>query len=291
MKPAAFAYHRPESIDEAVSVLAEGGSEAKVLAGGQSLIPLLALRMARPSLLVDIGRLPGLDSVNLTNDTLEIGALATHRAVEMLPGLMQRCPAIVEATSQIGHVAIRNRGTVGGSIAHADPAAEWPALSLILDAEFEAAGPGGIRTIPATEMFVSYMQTALTPDEILTRLCLRIPPPGSGSAFVEVARRHGDFAMGGAGAVLRIGGDRIGDARVAVISASLTPVRSRAAEAILIGAPPSDEVIAEAAQAVDGEIDPLEDVHAPADYKRQLAKVTTARALLMARERAMGARA
>lgn len=288
MKPAPFDYHRPEGIEEAVSILAEGGAEAKVLAGGQSLIPLLAFRMARPSLLVDIGGLSGLDSVTLTDGLLDIGSLATHRAVELLPGLAERCPAVLEAVSQIGHVAIRNRGTVGGSLAHADPAAEWPALALMMDAEFDVVGVGGMRTIPATDMFVGYMQSILAPDEILTRIRFHIPGPGSGSAFVEVARRHGDFAMGGAAALVRIDEETISEARVAVISAALTPVRSRGAEEILTGSHPTLDVISEAARAVDADIDPLEDVHAPAEYKRQLARVTTERALRRAAARATG---
>lgn len=286
MKPPPFDYQRPESIDEALSLLAEAGDDAKVLAGGQSLVPLLAFRMVRPTLLVDIGRLQELDHLSLGDDTLSVGSLATHRTIELLPGLSQRCQAITEAVGQIGHVAIRNRGTVGGSMAHADPAAEWPLLALILDAEFELRRVGGGRVLPAGEMFLGYMNTALQADELLVGIRFKLPPPNAGTAFVEVARRHGDFAMGGAGAVLRIDQGRIDHARIGVMSAGLTPVRPAASERLLVGEEPTDELLAEAAQAVESVIDPVDDVHAPADYKRHLAKVTTLRALTAARQRA-----
>lgn len=286
MKPPPLEYARPESLDEALALLAEAGDEAKVLAGGQSLLPLLAFRMTRPELLVDIGRLEELDHISLSDGTLSVGALATHRAVERMEALPERCPAIREAVSQIGHVAIRNRGTVGGSMAHADPAAEWPVLALVLDAEFEARTAQRSRVIPAAEMFVSYMQTELRSDELLTGMRFALPPPQAGSAFVEVARRHGDFAMGGAAAVLAVEGGRVVHARVGVMSAGLTPLRSGESEQLLLGQEPSEELVAEAAAAVDGVIDPLDDVHGPAEYKRHLARVTTRRALATALERA-----
>lgn len=286
MKSPPFEYRRPETMDEALHLLAEVGDEAKILAGGQSLLPLLAFRMTRPGMLVDIGHLEELDHLVLEDGTLSMGALTTHRRVEWNRALVERCPAILEAVSQIGHVAIRNRGTVGGSMAHADPAAEWPVLALVLDAEFEARRVGGSRVIPAADMFLGYMQTGLAPDELLTGMRFALPPPPAGSAFVEVARRHGDFAMGGAAAVLAVEGGRVVHARVGVMSAALTPVRSEASERLLVGEEPSDEALAEAAAAVDGAIDPLEDVHAPAEYKRHLARVTTLRALTAARQRA-----
>lgn len=288
MKPPPFQYQRPDTLDEVKSLLAEGGDDVKVLAGGQSLVPLLAFRMARPSLLVDIGDLADLDHAAVEDGILTLGALATHRQVERLPGLAERCPAVVEAVGEIGHVAIRNRGTVGGSIAHADPAAEWPLLALVLEAEFEAGSTGGQRTIAAGDMFVSYMQTALRPDEVLTSLRLSLPPRDGALGFAEVSRRHGDFAMGGAAAMLVLEDGRVSEARVGVMAAALTPVRSAAAEQVLVGEEPTDEVLREAAEAVDGAIDPLEDVHAPADYKRHLAKVTSRRALETARQRANG---
>src|SRR5574338_334622 len=172
MKPPPCDYRAPASLDEAVAALAEHGDEAKVLAGGQSLVPLLAFRLARPSVLVDINRVPGLDGIALENGTLSVGALARERDVELTPGLSERCPMITDAIEQIGHVAIRNRGTVGGSLVHADPAAEWTALALALDGEVDVIGPAGVRTVPASEFLVSYFTTSLAPDEILTRVRL-----------------------------------------------------------------------------------------------------------------------
>lgn len=285
MKPPPFEYQRPESRDEALTALAEAGDEGKVLAGGQSLVPLLAFRMARPGVLIDIGGLACLDHAAVDNGTLTLGALATHRQVERLEALHRRCPAIVEAVGQIGHVAIRNRGTVGGSIAHADPAAEWPVLALALDATFDTESTSGERTIAAEKMFVGYMETALHPDELLTSLRFELPPPGAALGFAEVSRRHGDFAMGGAAATLTTDNGRVTAARVAVMSAGLTPLRCPAAEDILVGSEPTDDVLGEAAAAVEGAVEPLADVHAPADYKRHLAKVTTFRALRAARDR------
>jgi len=286
MKPPPFEYRRPQSVEEALSVLAEAGDDAKVLAGGQSLIPLLAFRMTRPEVLVDISRLSELDHVTLENGILSVGATTTHRRIELTVALASRCPAILEAVRHIGHVAIRNRGTVGGSMAHADPAAEWPVLALALDTEFQVRSAKESRLVHAADMFVSYMQTGLRPDEILTGIRFQLPAAKAGSAFVEVARRHGDFAMGGAAAVLALDQGKVVHARVAVMSAALTPVRSEESERLLMGEEPTNELLAEAAERVGGAVDPLDDVHAPAEYKRHLAKVTTRRALTSARDRA-----
>lgn len=292
MKPPPFDYSRPETLEEALAILHETGDEGKVLAGGQSLIPLLAFRMARPAHLTDITRLTELDHVELNGDgTLSIGALTTHRRIENHPELQARCAAIGEAVSQIGHVAIRNRGTVGGSMAHADPAAEWPALALLFDAQFHLRSRSAHRTLAAREMFVSYMTTALAPDELLVEVELRLPPPTAGTAFVEVSRRHGDFAMAGAGAVMETRNGVIADAQIAVMSAGLTAVRADEAEQTLLGQEPTDELLRTAADAIDSVIEPLEDVHGPADYKRDVAKVVTRRALQTARTRATGAEA
>ena len=286
MKPPPFEYRRPESVEEALGVLAEAGDDAKVLAGGQSLIPLLAFRMIRPEMLVDISRLNELDHVTLEEGILSVGALTTHRRIELTESLATRCPAIREAVRNIGHVAIRNRGTVGGSMAHADPAAEWPVLALVLEAEFQVQSAKESRVVPAAEMFVGYMQTGLRSDELLTGMRFKLPAPKAGAAFVEVARRHGDFAMGGAVAVLALEQGKVVHARVGVMSAALTPVRSEESELLLMGEEPIDELLAEAAERVSGAVDPLDDVHAPAEYKRHLAKVTTRRALRAARDRA-----
>ncbi len=291
MKPPPFDYARPETVDEAVSLLAEHGEEAKLLAGGQSLVPLLALRLASPSVLVDLNGVRGLDHLRLEGDRLVIGAMARHRDVEELPELRSRCPMLFEGVSLIGHVAIRNRGTVGGSLAHADPAAEWPSLVLALDGEIDATGPKGVRTIPAGEFFDTYFTTALAPDEIVSEIRLRLPSgAGVGSCFVELARRHGDFALAGVGALLGLDeGGSVSDARVTLIGVRDRAVRSLGAESVLRGARPGEELFAEAAEAVDKEIEPVSDIHATSEYRRHLAKVLVRRALARAAERAGGA--
>lgn len=287
MKPPPFEYSRPESLDEALQTLHEVGDNGKVLAGGQSLLPLLAFRMARPAHLTDITRLEGLKRVTLEADgLLSIGALATHRMLETNSELAARCPAIGEAVSQIGHVAIRNRGTVGGSMVHADPAAEWPALALLFDTRFHVRSQSGERWVTADEMFVSYMTTALAPDELLVETQMQLPPADAGTAFVEVARRHGDFALAGAGSVVEIDDGVVSSARISVMSAGLTPIRAAEAEQQLVGAEPNEELIVAAAKQVDSAIEPMEDVHGAAGYKRQLAKVVVKRAVQAAVGRA-----
>jgi carbon-monoxide dehydrogenase medium subunit len=289
VKPPPFEYVAPRSLDEAVAALGEHGDEAKVMAGGQSLVPLLAFRLARPSVVVDVNRVAGLDGARLDGDTLELGALTRQRDVELLPGLRERCPMIVEAVEQIGHVAIRNRGTVGGSLAHADPAAEWTALALALDAELDVYGPGGTRTLPAREFLISYFTTALQPDEVLTRIRLRVPNGRTGSCFLELARRHGDFAIAGVGALVSLDADgSVGDARLALIGVGERAVRATAAEQVLRGSRPSEDVLADAAGAVDGEIEPNGDIHASAGYRRHVAAVLVRRALETAVARARG---
>ena len=289
MKPAPFEYAAPETLEEALALLAEHGDEAKVIAGGQSLVPLLALRLAAPTVLVDLNRVGGLSHLRLDGDTLVAGALVRHRDVESLPGLAERCALLSDGVGLIGHVAIRNRGTVGGSLAHADPAAEWPSLLLALDGEVDARGPGGSRTIPAAGFFDTYFTTALRPDEVLTEVRLRLPGGRVGSAYLELARRHGDFAIAGAGAILGLGEDgRVLDGRVVLIGVRDTAVRSAGAEAVLRAGEPGDELFAEAAEAIDGEIDPVSDLHGSSDYRRKVAKVLVRRALARALERVPG---
>lgn len=289
MKPPPFEYLAPGELDEAVAVLAEHGDEAKLLAGGQSLMPLLSFRLARPSILVDLNRVPGLDGADLDGDVLRIGAMTRQRTVERLPGLRERCPMIVEAIEQIGHVTIRNRGTVGGSLAHADPAAEWTALALNLDAELEVLGPNGSRTVAADEFFVTYFTTALAAEEVLTQVRLRIPNGGSGSCFLELARRHGDFALVGVGALVSLDDSgAIADARVALIGVGDRALRASGVEAALRGREPSEELFAEAAGHVGEGMGGRSDVHASEEYRRHAAVVLTRRALTTALARARG---
>jgi CO/xanthine dehydrogenase FAD-binding subunit len=289
VKPPPFDYVAPSTLDEVLDVLGQYGDEAKVIAGGQSLVPMLALRLARPSVLVDLQGVSGLDELRLDDATLAIGTMTRQRAVEQLPGLARRCGMIADAVGLIGHTTIRNRGTVGGSLAHADPAAEWTAVALALDAEFDVTGPAGPRTIAAADFFVTYLTTAIQPDEVLTAVRVPLPDAACGSCFVEIARRHGDFALAGVGALVAVGADgTIADARLGLIGVADRAVRATGAEAILRGERPDAALFARAAEAVRSAIQPRDDVHATASDRRDLAGVLTARALDTAVGRAQG---
>lgn len=287
MKPAPFEYFSPRTVDEAISLLQQHGDESKLLAGGQSLVPLLALRLAGPSALIDLGRVDELRYLR-EGETVAIGSMTTHRQIEKDPYLLGRCPMISEAMSLVGHVAIRNRGTVGGSCAHADPAAEWPALAVALDGEFEVKGPAGVRTVPANEFFFSYFTTILEPEEVLTEIRLKLPPPSAGTAFMELARRHGDFGLAAVAAVITRRNGGIEDVRLGVAGVAAVPLRPSEAESILRGSELSDQTLDAAAEAVDAAIQPTGDIHGSEDFRRNAAKVLTKRALRRAFERAGG---
>jgi carbon-monoxide dehydrogenase medium subunit len=288
MKPARFDYVAPETAGEAVSLLNDYEGEAKILAGGQSLMPLMNMRLARPGLLVDLGRVAGLDYIRESGGGLAIGAMTTKRAVERSALVKSRQPLLHGATLWIAHPQIRNRGTVGGSMAQADPAAEYPAVALALDAEFRAAGPGGERSIPAEDFFVTYLTTALDENEVLTEVRVPALPERTGWSIQEVARRHGDFAMVGAAITVTLGGGgRCSDARVVLFGVGPTPLRARAAEQVVTGEAPGEAVFAEAGRKAGEELDePLSDVHASAEYRRHLAEVLTRRGLAEAAGRA-----
>lgn len=289
LKPAPFEYLAPESLEEAVSLLSEKADDAKVLAGGQSLIPLMALRLSTPAALLDLNKVRELDYLHDDGDGLRIGALARNRAVELLPDLKDRSGMVAEALELVGHVAIRNRGTVVGSLAHADPAAEWPALALALDAEIDAVGPKGKRTIPAEHFYLNYFTTTLEPDEIATEVRFALPLKRVGSSFQELARRHGDFAVAGAGALLAVSRNgAIESARIVLIGVSSTVVRIREAEDLIIGHEPSAALYREAAEIVHKSIDPTGDIHGSAEYRRTLALTLSRRALHSAGHRALG---
>lgn len=287
MKPAPFDYFAPTSVDEVVSLLVQRGDEAKLLAGGQSLMPLLALRLATPETVVDLNLVQTLNYLDDRGDVLAIGALARQRAVEKLDGLARRCPMVADAVGLVGHVPIRNRGTVVGSLAHADPAAEWPALALALDAEIDVVGPNGSRTVPASDFFLMYLTTALEPDELATEVRVHLPAGRVGSSFLEMARRHGDFAVVGAGAVISLSdAATIDTARVVLIGVGGTAVRIAEAEQALVGQAPGADAFEEAAQAVRRVIEPTGDIHGSAEYRRTIARTLTRRALTCAAERA-----
>lgn len=287
MKPPPFAYASPETFEEAVALKAEHGEDALALAGGQSLIPLLALRLASPAMLIDLNQVDELAYVRREDGRLAVGAMARHRDVEDAADLRGAAPILSDALPAIGHRAIRNRGTVGGSIAHADPAAEWPAVALALDATLEAVGPRGSRTIDAGAFFLAPFTNALEPDELVREVRFSLPGPGTGSAFVEHARRHGDFALAGVAAVVVVREDAVASARIALLGVGGTPVRVAEGEAALAGASPDDdEAIAAAADACRRAVDPPSSVHASSAYRRHLVGVLVERAVRSAAERA-----
>jgi carbon-monoxide dehydrogenase medium subunit len=284
MKPAPFEYVAARSLDEALGALAAAGEGGKVLAGGQSLVPLLALRLARPDVLVDVNQVPGLDHVVVDDHRLVIGALARHRAIELDAQVRRGFPLVSAAAAKIGHVAIRNRGTVGGSVAHADPAAEWPALLLALDGEVEVASPRGRRVVRADDLYAGYLTTTLEADEVVCEVRATLPEGRTGTSFLELARREGDFAIVGVAAVLALEGDEVRRCRLALSGVGSTPVRARGAEEQLTGGVADAAAIAAAARTVAEEIDPPGDIHGSADYRRKVAEVLVRRALVAARE-------
>lgn len=288
MKPAAFAYHRPRTVDEALELLAQGGTAAKPLAGGQSLIPAMNFRLARPAILVDLNGIADLAYVREDAAGLHIGAMTRQRAAERDPLVARLAPLLREALPHVAHVQIRNRGTIGGSIAHADPAAELPAVMLALGARFQARGRAGAREVPADRFFTSLFTTALAPDELLIGITVPSPPPRSGSAFVEIARRHGDYAL--AGVAVRVTLDEAGrchDARIALLGVGERPVLAARAAKALTGAPPTPERIRDAASVVAAkDVDPPGDIHASSAFRRHLTGVLTRRALTIAFARA-----
>ena len=285
MKPPVFEYTAAGSIDEALAELEQHGDAAKLLAGGQSLVPLLNMRLATPERLIDLNRVAELAYVTERAGGLAIGAMTRQRAVERSALAALHVPLLADALPWVGHFQIRNRGTVGGSLSHADPAAELPAVALCLDARFTARGPAGERTVPAGTFFRNQLTTALTPTELLTEVWFPMSPRGSGSAWIELARRHGDYALVGVAAVVTLTGDRIGEARLALTGVEDRPT-GRATETRLAGESLTPGVLAEAADAVRRAIDPGSDIHATAAYRRHVAGVLTGRAIRTAAARA-----
>ncbi|HEX9818103.1 MAG TPA: xanthine dehydrogenase family protein subunit M [Methylomirabilota bacterium] len=286
MKPPRFEYHAPRSVDEAVDLLGRYGGDAKVLAGGQSLMPMLNFRLTRPAALVDVNRIAALAYVREDDGMVAFGAMTRQRTIEFSPEVARRLPLLREATRWVGHLPIRSRGTIGGSIAHADPSAEYPAVLTALEGEVVAQGPRGRRTLRAAELFETYLTTRLAPDELLVEVRLPAMPAGAGHAFEEFARRHGDFAIVGIAAMVVRDGARCRTARLATAGAGPVPLRLRAAEEILERDGLGDAAIAAAAARAAELVQPDSDVHASADYRRHLTGVLTARALTRAVERA-----
>jgi carbon-monoxide dehydrogenase medium subunit len=288
VKPAPFEYLRVGSTAEAVEVLARHGGEAKLLAGGQSLVPVMSFRLARPAVLVDLNPVAELAFVEPTAEGgLRLGAMTRQRRLERDPEVAARAPLLAAAMPHVAHPQIRNRGTVGGSLAHADPAAELPCLAVALEARLRLAGPAGSRWVAARDFFLGLFATALAEDELLAEVELPPWPAGSGWAFQEVARRHGDYAQVGVAARLALdAAGRVRDARLVYLSVGDAPVEARRAAAALAGEAPGPEAFAAAADAAEAEMEPTGDIHASAAFKRHLARVLTVRALAEAVGRA-----
>lgn len=281
MKPAPFEYLRAEDRQHALSLLGEHGDEAKLLAGGQSLAAVMNLRLSRPERLIDIDRVAGLSAVTFEREVLRVGALTRHRHLEVYPGDLGNHELLRRAARYIGHYPVRTRGTVGGSIAHADPSAEWVLLAALLDAEVVAESVRGPRRIPAASFFEGYFTTALADDELVTEV--RFPAPGAHSAITEYARRHGDFAIVAAAVSFDLDADgRCQDPRIALGGVASVPLRVPDAAAALAGRAPDATAITQAATAAAEAIDPARDGHGDASYRRHLTRTLVARALTAA---------
>ncbi len=279
-------YEAPKTVSEAAELLAEHQDEASVLAGGQSLIPLLALRLARPAVLIDINGIGELSGVSAADGWVAIGAMTREYVAEESETVADTVPLLAAALPLIGHEAIRNRGTIGGSLAHADPAAELPAVARALDAEFVVFGQSGERVVPAAEWFEGYLTTSRRPDELLVEVRFPTAGRGTGISFQEVARRHGDFAIVGLAASLTLSEGAISDARLAFAGISDVPVRAVHAEDLLVGETPSTELFAEAARRATDDIDPPADLHGSSDYRKKVAAALVRRGLRAAADNA-----
>ncbi len=288
MKPPAFEYVAAESVEEATARLAEYGDDARPIAGGQSLVPMMNFRLVSPAVLVDIRRIAPPDAIGEADGHVRIGALTRHRALETSPLIRDRFPVLAAAMTHVAHLAIRNRGTIGGSLCHADPAAELPAMAVLLDARIHTAHCGGERTVEAGAFFEGALWTALEDGEIVTRIDFPLLPPGTGWGFREFARRHGDFALAGAAATVTGSAGRAAEVRIALFGVGETPVRAAAAEALLTGTGFEPDAVAAAIDALRNAVDPDDDLHASADYRRHLAGILAGRALGDAWARAGG---
>ncbi len=280
MKPAAFKYQRASTVEEAVEQLTELGDDAKLLAGGQSLVPMMNFRLVRPSALVDVNRISDLRYIEPRGEGLRIGALTPHRWVELMedPNLLRGFSVLKRAARWVGHYPIRTHGTFGGSIAHADPSAEWCMLALLLDAEIVAVGPEGQRVIPASDFFYGFFMTTLQPDEMVVEV--RFPRPAPHAAMQEFARRAGDFAIVSAAAALDVRDGTCDSVRIVLGGVADVPLRVEQAERVLEGADIGQEAFEEAGQEAAKAIDPPSDVHGSAEYRRDLAAVLVKRALM-----------
>jgi len=277
MKPVPFEYHRPASLAETFDLLDRYGDDGRLLAGGQSLVPALNLRLAAPRAVIDINRIPDLDAIRVTGEGLVIGALARQEALERSPLVREHAPLIASALPHVGHSAIRARGTIGGSLALADPAAELPACVVALGVTIRVGRRGGTRDIAADDFFRGIYTTALGPGEIVTEILVPRPAAGWRWGFDELARRHGDFALAGVAAGARVESGAVAETRLVFFGVGTRPVRARRAEAALAGGRADAEALAAAGRALDGDLDPPGDVHGSPALRRHLARVLLAR--------------
>lgn len=288
MKPPSFEYIAVRTTEEAISQLARNKT-AKILAGGQSLTPMMNFRLVHPEVLIDINPVKELDFIREQNGGVSIGALTRHRAIESSPLILEKLPILAKAAEEVGHLAIRNRGTFGGSIAHADPAAEFPLIVLLLDAEIKTRSATGSRSVKAKDFFVSYLQSAVEDGELVTEVTIPFLPAHSGWGFHELCRRHGDFAIAAVGAIVTMDGRKCVDARISMGGVGATALRSPAAEALLKGKEPDAALLKKAGEKASESADPSNDIHASAEFRRHLVGVLTERAIKDAIERATNA--
>lgn len=279
MKPAPFAYVRAQSLDHLFDLLDEHGEDASILAGGQSLMATLNMRLSEPEVLIDINHIDGLSGIEQNGETVRIGALTRHNEVATSPIIAAHVPLIAQAMPHIAHQAIRNRGTFGGSIAFADPAAELPAVSRAVNANFILQGRSGTRTVAANDFFLGLFETARDPNEILVAAEIPVIAASEKTAFIELARRHGDYAIIGVAAQANTDGNIFSNVRLAFFGAGDRPILAQAAGMALEGQPYSDETVAAAQQALDSDLDPMEDLNGPPAMKMHLARVVTSRVL------------
>ena len=282
MKPPAFAYERPTSVEATLAALARHGEDAKLLAGGQSLIPMLNLRLLAPKTIIDANRLAELDYIRLEEGALAIGALARHNAVRNAKEVAQHCPLIAEAYRFVSHHAIRNRGTIGGNLCHADPASELPVVALLLEAIMVLRSSAGERRVAAADFFKGPFETAARPDELLTEVRFPVQPEGQGYAFDEVSQRHGDFAIVAAGCTLAVEDGVCRTVRLGYGGVGPHALRNLEAEAALAGQPATSESFAKAAKTATERVRPSSDVHADEAYRRDLVRTLTTRVLVAA---------
>ena len=286
MKPAPFLYAAPSTLEDALAVLSEHEGDSKIIAGGQSLIPLMNMRLSEPEVVVDISRIPGLNQITDDGTHIEIGAMTTHQEVIDSALVRAKCPLLAEAGKRIAHRQVRHRGTIGGSVSHADPAGEFPTAAVTLDAEICITGPEGERRIGTEELFLGYLMTTLKPNEIVTSLRFPVAPPNTGVGVEELARKENYFAIAGSLCQLSVSSGVISDAKVGVMGCSPAPLKAREVEDLLVGEKLTRELLYEVAQVTRDLVSPDEDLHGTEEYRREMAGVMVRRALQRAWDQA-----